>query len=136
MPDHPETITPGTPVRYLWPLVHRGDSGNIGTRAMTCLRRGQIGTVGELTAMTAEDIDDIRLAGPAVVEEIRRVLAAHGRSLKGDNWVSPADLQARMRVLAKTGLRRPAAMRFARRFWPSGEIAPGVVLTVTGDGRG
>jgi hypothetical protein len=102
--------------------------------AITSLRRGRIATVGDLTSLTAQDITDIRHAGAAVAEEIRQVLAIHGLALKDDDGITAGDLQARMRVLAGAGLRRAPALRFARRSWPSGEIAPGVVLTVTGGG--
>jgi hypothetical protein len=72
-----------------------------------------------------------------VVGEIRRVLAGQGLALKDDDGTTPAQERARMQVLMRAGLRRAAALRFARESWPAGEIAPGVVLTVTGgDGHG
>ncbi len=129
-------ITLDSPVHHLWPPDRRASAGRIGTMAVTSLRRGRIVTVGDLTRQTEQDITDIRLAGAAVAEEIRQVLAIHGLHLKGDDGITAAVLHARMRVLAVAGLRRSAALRFARRSWPSGEIAPGVVLTVTGEGRG
>ena len=121
-------ISPGSPVSDLW---SPGRRGRMGTVAMGCLRRAKIGTVGELTAMSALDITEIRQAGAAVVGEIRRVLKPHGLALKGDDGAGDGEVLARVRVLAKAGMRRPQALRFARGSWPSGEIAPGVVLTVT-----
>ncbi len=47
-----------------------------------------------------------------------------------------AAIPARARLLGHAGLRRSAALRFARQSWPSGEIAPGVTLTVTEAGNG
>lgn len=140
MPDGLETITPATPVRYLWP-ADRGERGRVAARAISCLRRaevttaGKIATVGDLTARTARDIGEIPGAGAATVAEVRRVLAARGLSLK-DDGTEAVMIPARARFLAHAGMRRSAALRFARESWPSGEIAPGVLLTVTGDGRG
>jgi hypothetical protein len=131
MPDGLPVITPGSPVRDLWPPERGGYAGRMGTIAQGCLQRARVGTVGELTAMSALDITEIRQAGAAVVGEIRRVLRPHGLDLKDGEGVAPAEAAARARILARAGLRRPHALRFARDLWPSGEIAPGVVLTVT-----
>jgi hypothetical protein len=108
----------------------------MGTIAITCLRRGGIATVGELTGKTPQDIADLKRAGTAVVGEVRRVLAVHGLSLKEDDTSARTEVLARARVLTRAGLARSPALRFARESWPSGEIAPGVVLTVTGEGCG
>lgn len=137
MPDELPAITAGSPVRHLWPPDRRGAAARTGTMAITCLRRGGIGTVGELTARTALDIADIRGMGAATVAEVRWVLARQGLSLKGDDGITAAEEQARVRVLMRAGLRRSPALRFARESWPYGEIAPGVVLAVAGEaGRG
>jgi hypothetical protein len=113
VPDGLPVITPGSPVRDLWAPRRPGIPGRIGAKAMTGLRRARVGTVAELTGMTALEVDDIPGIGAAGVTEVRRVL-----------------------VLTRAGVRRPVALRFARESWPSGEIAPGVTLTVAGDGRG
>ncbi|HMH90016.1 MAG TPA: DNA-directed RNA polymerase subunit alpha C-terminal domain-containing protein [Streptosporangiaceae bacterium] len=136
MPEQTGPITPASPVRLLWPPGRHGYAGRMGTIAMNCLRRSGIGTVGELTAMTPLDIADLNRAGTAVVGEVRRALDANGLSLKDDDAPARAEVQARARVLTRAGLARSPALRFARECWPSGEIAPGVVLTVTGEGRG
>jgi hypothetical protein len=131
--DELTPVTPGSPVRDLWPPDRGGYAGRMGTIAMTCLRRDRITTVGELTAKTALDIGGIRYAGAAVVGEIRRVLAGQCLALKDDDGTTPAQERARTQVLMRAGLRRAAALRFAREHWPCGEIAPGVTLTVTGE---
>jgi hypothetical protein len=136
MADETEPVTPGSPVRALWPAVRGGQGARIGTKAMTCLRRYRVATVGELTAMTALDVDDIAGIGAAGVTEVRRVLRLHGLSLKDDDGTTAAQEQARVRVLTRAGLRRPLALRFARQSWPAGEIAPGVTLTVAEADRG
>ena len=79
MPD----ITPGSPACRLWP-AGRAERGRAAARALSCLRRGRIGTVGELTARTALDVLDIPGAGAATVAEVRRALAVHGLALKED----------------------------------------------------
>jgi hypothetical protein len=134
MADETAMIGPSAPARHLWP-ADRTARGRAGTRAISCLRHGGIATVGELAAATARDIGDIPGAGAATVAEVRRVLARHGLALK-DDGTEAAEIPARARVLAHAGLRRSAALRFARESWPSGEIAPGVVLTVAGESRG
>jgi hypothetical protein len=135
-PENTPAITPGSPVRDLWPPDRGGYAGRMGTVAMACLRRARVGTVGELTGKTAQDIDDIRQAGPAVVGEIRRVLAVHGLDLKAGGGLAPAVAAARARVLMRAGLKLGPARRFARESWPSGQIAPGVTLTVAEADRG
>ena len=125
-----DKITPGSPVSDLWPPDRCGYAGRMGTVAMGCLRRARVGTVGELTGKTAQDITEIRQAGPAVVGEIRRVLKPHGLDLKGGGGLPAGEEAARVRVLARAGMRKPQALRFARDSWPSGEIAPGVTLTI------
>ena len=125
-----EAVTPASSVLCLWPPHRRAEAGRIATMAIVCLHRGRIATVGELTSQTAQDITDIANAGGAVVGEIRRVLAACGLSLKGD--AEAVETQARVLVLTRAGVRKPEAFRFARQSWPTGEIAPGVTLTVAG----
>lgn len=132
MPDETEPVTPDSPVRHLWPAVRRGHSARTGTTVIIRLRRAEIATVGDLTAMSALDVDDIPGIGAAGVTEVRRVLAAAGLRLKGDDGTTAAEELARVRRLMRAGLHRPAALRFARGPWPAGEIAPGVVLTVAG----
>lgn len=123
------TIGPATPTRHLWPL-DRAKRGNAGTRAVNCLVRGKVWTVGELCAKTPLDVLDIPQAGPKVLEEVRRALAARGLSLKDDDGLTASAVEALVRRLTVAGLTRPSALRFARESWPSGEIAPGITLTV------
>jgi len=120
------TIGPAAPVCFLWPAERETTA----VKALTCLRRAGIGTVGDLTAVTATDITDMRNAGPAVLAEIRAALAEHGLSLRDDDGLTPAETEARVRRLMRAGMRRSAATRFAREVWPKGEIAPGVMLEV------
>lgn len=120
------TIGPLAPVRALWPAEREAT----GTRAITCLRRGGISAVAELTASTAQDITDIPRAGAIVLAEVRAVLAEHGLSLRDDDGVTPAELEARVRRLMRAGLKRAVALRFARDCWPKGEVAPGITLEV------
>jgi hypothetical protein len=130
-------VTPGSPVRDLWPPER--ERGRMGTMAVTCLRRARIGTVGELTAITALEVADIRGSGAATVAEVRRALARRGLSLRDDDGTTGAEVDARVGVLVRAGLRRGVALRFARESWPAGEIAPGLVLTVAalaGDRQG
>lgn len=131
MPDitPPETVTPGSPVRDLWPSCLPGQDGRIAAKARTCLWRARVATVGELTAMTEKDLADIPLVGPQAIGEVVRVLALHGLALADDGGF--AETQARVRVLMVAGVRRPQAQRFARESWPAGEIAPGVRIEVT-----
>jgi hypothetical protein len=131
MPDEPETIASDAPVRELWPSSLPGQEGRTAARARTCLWRARIGTVGELAAMSALDVADLPLAGPAVVGDIRRALAQHGLSLKDDDGITAAETEARVRVLMRAGVHRAQALRFARESWPAGEIAPGVRVEVT-----
>lgn len=126
MTDQTLTISPAAPVRCLWPAERE----TLATRTIACLRRGGIETVAHLTASTARDILDIRNAGPAILAEVRAALAEHGLSLRDDNEVSAAQLEARARRLMRAGLRRSRALEFAREYWPKGEIAPGVMLEV------
>lgn len=127
------TIGPDTPVRYLWPMV-RKERGNAGTRAVNCLRRGRVHTVGELTGKTPLEVADIGQVGPLVLDEIRRALAVHGLSLRDDDGASLSDVAGRVHRLTAAGLSRPAALRFARGCWPKGEIAPGITLEVADGG--
>lgn len=120
------------PVRCLWPAEREATA----TKAITCLRRHGIATVGDLTASSVPDITDMRNAGPAVLAEVRATLAEHGLSLRGDNGVTQEEIEARARRLMRGGMRRAPALRFARQAWPEGEIAPGVRLTVTEAGHG
>lgn len=131
MADDEVTVNMGAPVRDLWPAGHRGPGSEIGTRAMVCLRRGRVPTVGDLTGMAPLDIMDIPLAGPAVLEEVRRVLRLAGLSLKGDNGLTEAEVRARAARLTRGGMRRLQAMKLVRESWPKGEIAPGVTLEVS-----
>jgi DNA-directed RNA polymerase alpha subunit len=73
-------ITDRTPVRYLWP-ADRKERGPLGTMAVNTLRRNGILTVGDVMAMTARDITDLRSAGAGTLAEVRRALAAHGLGL-------------------------------------------------------
>lgn len=125
-----ETITADSPVRDLWADAGRGGAVQIASRAMTCLRRDGIRTVGDLTALAPLDITDIEGAGAAVLEEVRRVLRLAGLSLKDDDGAAPCDVEARARALMRAGLWKPVALRFARESWPKGEIAPGITLEV------
>lgn len=54
----------------------------LSTRAMTCLKKGNVKTVEDLTSMTDFDLYRIRGCGPAVMEEIKNRLSEHGLSLK------------------------------------------------------
>jgi hypothetical protein len=126
MPDNTLTIGPSAPVCFLWPA----DRETTAVRALTCLRRGRIDTVADLTASTAQDILDLRNAGPAVLAEIRGALAEYGLSLREDDGLTPAEAEARVRRLMRAGMRRSAATRFARESWPKGEIAPGIQIEV------
>ena len=136
MPVGLRFISDSTPVRYLWP-TDREERGPLASRAISCLQRGGITTAGELVAMSAKDVRDLRNAGPAVTEEVHRALAVHGLCLKGDEPGEAAEEETRVRVLRAAGLGPAAARRFARETWPCGELGPGIVLTVTGEaGRG
>lgn len=130
MPDAAPEITPESPVPDLWAGAGPGSTTQIASRARTCLRRDGIATVGGLTGSTPLDITDIELAGPDVLEEVRRVLAFHGLSLRDDDGATPGDIAARTRKLMRAGLWKPVALRFARESWPKGEIAPGIMLEV------
>jgi Bacterial RNA polymerase, alpha chain C terminal domain len=123
--DKALTIGPSAPVCALWPEGREA----MAVRALTCLRRGRVDTVGNLTAVTARDVLDLRNAGPGILAEIRAALAEHGLSLRDDE-VAPAEFEARVRRLMRAGMKRGPALRFAREDWPKGEIAPGVTLEV------
>lgn len=136
MADDPVTVNMGASVRCLWP-GSRADRGPGGTRAMNRLREAGIWTVADLTARSAQDIMDLRRSGLATVDEVRRALSACGLSLKGDDENAAACLHERFRFLRGAGLGPVAARRFARDLWPSGEISPGVTVTVAEEaGRG
>jgi hypothetical protein len=130
MPDDPITVNLAAPVRELWPAdLH--ERGKTGSRTITCLTRAGIWTVGELTARSARDVEDLRGAGAATVDEVRRVLAACGLRLKDDDDENAAAREfERIRLLRGAGLGPVAARRFARECWPEGEIAPGVTVSV------
>lgn len=133
MPDELTTICPGTPVRHLWPADRR-ERGKEGTRTISCLTRSGVWTVGELTDKSAQDIGDMRRAGPATVDEVRRILAVHGLRLKDDDDKNAAAREFdRIRLLRGAGIGPVAARRFARECWPAGEIAPGVTVSVTSE---
>ena len=128
--ETPITVNLAAPVRELWPADRR-ERGKTGTRTITILRHEGVRTVGELTARSARDIGDMHRAGSATVDEVRRVLAACGLRLKDDDDESAAAREfERVRLLRGAGLGPVAARRFARECWPSGELAPGVTVTV------
>lgn len=87
MPD----IRPDTPVAVLWPP---GQDSYNGGRARSRLEAVNVTTVGQLCAMTAEDVTDIPRAGKTVLAEIRRALAANGLHLAGERAPSLAAVQA------------------------------------------
>lgn len=115
------------PVHALWPFEREPTA----TRALSCLRRGGIRTIGNLADATPREITDLRLAGPAILAEVRAALAEHGLSLRGDDGATPAEVEARVRRLTRAGVRRGVAERFAREQWPKGEIGPGLMLEVS-----
>jgi hypothetical protein len=129
MPDDPITVNLAAPVRELWPADKR-ERGKVASQAITCLFRARVATVGALTGMSVEEVSDIRHAGAAVVDEIRRALAACGLSLRDDDGNGAGREFARIRLLRGAGLGPVAARRFARECWPEGEIAPGVTVSV------
>jgi hypothetical protein len=133
VPDDLTTICPGTPVRHLWP-ANRQERGKTGTRTITILRHEGVGTVGELTDKSAQDIGDMRRSGPVTVDEVRRVLAVHNLRLRDDDDKNAAAREFdRIRLLRGAGIGPVAARRFARECWPAGEIAPGVTISVTSE---
>lgn len=83
-------ITPDSPVAVLW---QERDGGLNGGRARSRLRTAGIHTVGELTAMSADDIRDIPRARESVLAEIRLALALAGLHLAGDPAPSPAVIE-------------------------------------------
>lgn len=129
MPDDLITVNQAASARELWPEnpLDRTPAAN---RAISRLWLAGIVTVGQLTGKTAADIGDIRGAGDATVDEVRRVLAACGLRLKDDDENAAAREFARIRLLRGAGLGPVAARRFARQCWPEGELAPGVTVSV------
>lgn len=128
-----QAITAASPVRDLRPPLAGGETESLAAsrlrkRAWRTLWRAAIVTVGELTAISAQDITDVRGAGTGTAGEIRRVLAAHGLTLKDDE--DAVRTEAAVSALVRAGLRRSVAARFARESWPSGEIAPGIRIEV------
>lgn len=57
---------------------------DLGSRALNCLTRANIRTVGELVARSTSDLLEIRNFGSKSVEEIKERLASMGMSLKDD----------------------------------------------------
>lgn len=57
---------------------------DLGSRALNCLTRANIRTVGELVARSTSDLLEIRNFGSKSVEEIKDRLASMGMSLKDD----------------------------------------------------
>lgn len=102
MPD----IRPDSPVAVLWSPDQ--DSYNSG-RARSRLEAAAVTTVGQLCAMTAEDVTDIPRAGKTVLAEIRRALTANGLHLAGERPPSRAAVKA----AAKAG-QAEAARKAAR----------------------
>jgi hypothetical protein len=71
----------GAPVGCLWDGAPRTV---VATLTLNRLLRGGYRTVGELTAVSAADLGDLRNFGAGCLAETRRVLAARGRSLAGE----------------------------------------------------
>jgi DNA-directed RNA polymerase alpha subunit len=55
------------------------------TRITHTLYREGIFTVRELTELSAQDLLRLRQFGPAMLDEVRRVLAGHGLALAGES---------------------------------------------------
>ena len=128
MADTPSpSIDLGAPFWRLWPDRKQR---HLATLTVNLLDRAGVRSVGELRDMTPSAIAGMHGAGAGVVGEVRRVLAAHGLSLREDD-ISAAEIDARARLLMRSGMRLTAALRFARQSWPKGEIAPGVMLEVS-----
>lgn len=67
------------------PTPGRGDSISVlgfSARVYNCLMRDRIRTVGWLLAHTGLELTCIRNFGPSALDEVRRVLAAHGLELR------------------------------------------------------
>jgi hypothetical protein len=56
----------------------------VAMRTRNALVRNGFLTVADLTALSAEDLTDLRTFGAGCLAEVRRVLAAHGLHLKGE----------------------------------------------------
>ena len=95
----PATALGGFPVAMLWPHEVKGPAV---TRAVNCLVRAGIATIGDLLQCTPADLAGIRNLGGGCITEIRSALAAHGMRLPGDEPETPpgalaGDLAERIR---------------------------------------
>ncbi len=69
---------PASPVEELWLKAGPAPARN---RCVNMLHRAGIRRVGDLTALTLDDIQDIRWLGVVAITEIQRALAANGLAL-------------------------------------------------------
>ena len=129
MADEKRAIDLGAPFQQLWPADRR-QRGRLATLTLNRLGQNGVRSVADLADKTPSAIADMPGAGEGAVREVRRVLAAHGLSLREDD-IGTAELKERTRRLVRAGMRAGAAIRFARQAWPKGEIAPGVTLEVS-----
>lgn len=75
----PTPVGPGTPVRDL----------GLSVRAVKCMARLGIDTLGALTRRTADELRKDRGFGATTLAEVREQLARHGYALRGERVVPP-----------------------------------------------
>jgi hypothetical protein len=103
-------LAPSSPVTDLW---EERDGGLNGARARARLAAAEppVTTVGELLAMTAEDIRAIPRAGNSVVAEIRLALTLAGLHLAGDRAPTGRDVDEARQAASTPAAKRPRRNR-------------------------
>ena len=75
-------LSTGDPVDRLW--GDGGPAGKVAVMAANGLHRGGMATIADLLKCDARDLTDIRALGAGCLDEVRRVLAVHGLTLRGE----------------------------------------------------